>query len=91
VAHVFVYYRVAAPDAAAARREVAALQAFLRPHCGLAPRLLRRCDDPATWMEVYEDLADAPALIDAMGAWLGATELDVLGRCERHLECFSDA
>lgn len=88
--HVYVYYRVDPGDAAAARAEAAALQAALAPYCGAPPRLVRRCDDAATWMEIYEDLADGATLVAAMRARLEHVALDTLRRCERHVECFSD-
>jgi hypothetical protein len=58
--HVCVYYRVAA-DSPAARATIAALLAEVESRTGVAGRLLARCDDPRTWMEVYEPPADAPA------------------------------
>ncbi len=52
---VYVYYKVADPGSSAARECVRALVAKVRLETGAAGRLLRRSDDPATWMEVYED------------------------------------
>lgn len=85
-----MYYRVVPEDAAAARAEVATLQAALAPCCGSPPRLARRCDDPTTWMEIYEDLADASAFVAAMADRLEEAQLDTLRRCQRHVECFSE-
>ena len=56
---LYVYYRAAA-DAPVAER-ARAMQADLRARAGVAGRVLRRHDDPSTWMEVYEDLPDAVA------------------------------
>jgi hypothetical protein len=54
---IYVYYRVAAADAAAVADQVRAMQAGLcARHPGLQARLLRRpvaATDPQTWMEVY--------------------------------------
>ena len=65
---LFVYYRVDAAVAAAARREVEAMQDRLRrAHPGLAARLLTRVGDssaPQTWMETYA-LPDSAAGVGA--------------------------
>jgi hypothetical protein len=57
MSELFVYYRVHSPNAAAARAEVARLQAALREQMpGLHARLLCRDDrpgEPQTWMETY--------------------------------------
>jgi len=54
---LFVYYRVAADRAEAARAAVSAMQTALRQrHPGLQARLLRRpeeADGQQTWMETY--------------------------------------
>ena len=57
--HYYVWYRVLAAPAEA-QRAVAALQDDLATHTGIRGRVLTRRDDPATWMEIYEDVA-APA------------------------------
>lgn|GEM_PF-5207953 len=68
---LYIYYRVRAEAAnaasiAAARKVLAPL---LPPHCGRF-LLLRRADDPGTWMEVLEEVIDADAALDALGnAW----------------------
>lgn len=54
----YVYYRVAPSDAARTRAVVDAVQSALHQHTGFQGRLLRRDDDPTTWMEIYEGVAD---------------------------------
>jgi hypothetical protein len=88
VPHLYVYYRIQAEDGDAAREAVAALQARLSSFCGAAPRHMVRCEDGATWMEVYEDVRQPQALVDAMQDCLNEPGLDILRRSERHLECF---
>ncbi len=56
----YIYYRVAPSEAARVRAVVDALQSALRQETGIDGRLLRRDDDPTTWMEIYEGVADAP-------------------------------
>jgi hypothetical protein len=57
----YVYYRVSEPDSAAARACAEAVVADVRDATGVAGRLLRRCDDPGTWMEIYENVPAAAA------------------------------
>jgi hypothetical protein len=90
LAHVYVYYRIPAADAAVALRQAEALQALLAPYCASAPRLMRGCDDAATWMEVYEGVADLEAFAAAMARCLNAPGVEALRCSERHLECFRE-
>ncbi len=89
--HAYVYYRIDPAHAPLAARGTDALLHALARYCGQPPRRLKRCDDPSTWMEVYEDIAD----FAAFSAALDLAVLDfgcaayTLG--ERHLECFSAA
>jgi hypothetical protein len=55
----YVYYRVPAENAKRARAAVSALQRQLTSVSGIGGRLLRRRDDETTWMEIYENVADA--------------------------------
>jgi hypothetical protein len=90
VPHLYVYYRIQAEDSDAAREAVTALQARLSSFCGTPPRHMVRCEDGATWMEVYEDVRQPQALVDAMQDCLNEPGLDILRRSERHLECFCE-
>jgi hypothetical protein len=65
--HFYVYYRVAA-DTPDARAAIAALVADVEATTGISGRLLARCDDPSTWMEVYEPVPDASAFGRALAA-----------------------
>jgi len=56
--HFYVYYRIVA-DTAAARERIGALMADVEARTGIAGRLLARCDDPSTWMEVYAPVTRA--------------------------------
>ena len=55
----YIYYRVPAENAARARAAVGAMQRELSEIAGIGGRLLRRRDDETTWMEIYENVADA--------------------------------
>ena len=89
--NAYVYYRIDPAQEALAADRVDALLRTLAPHCHLPPRRLARCDDPSTWMEIYEGIADLPAFTGALRAvadHAGCAEF-TLG--ERHLECFVQA
>jgi len=60
----YVYYKVPAGNSEGARVAVGALQHELAEATGITGRLLRRRDDPTTWMEVYENVPD-PARFEA--------------------------
>lgn len=86
---LFVYYRVSAPDSTV-RARVDALQSDVFAATGVRGRLLRRRDDPTTWMEIYEPVADAVAFeqsLDAALARHGFSALLAAGDV-RHTERF---
>jgi hypothetical protein len=85
----FVYYRTDA-DPAQIRRIVERVQRELAQATGVRGRLMRRADDPRTWMEVYEAVADAAAFERAAEAALeraGFARLLAPGE-RRHVERF---
>lgn len=87
-ASLYVYYKTAPGTEVAAR--VAAMQADIAARCGVQGRLMRRRDDPCTWMEIYETL-DAfddfePILAEAV-AKHGLEDLVRAGE-RRHAERF---
>jgi hypothetical protein len=57
VTHYFVWYRVQG-DHAGAHAAVTALMQDVYRNAGVTGRVLVRRDDPRTWMEVYEHVAD---------------------------------
>lgn len=65
--HFYVYYRIAA-DTLDARATIGALMADVEARTGICGRLLARCDEPATWMEIYESVNDADAFAPALAA-----------------------
>jgi hypothetical protein len=67
---LFVYYRVADASESAVRERVGAILADVRAATGVEGRLLRRRDDPSTWMEVYEPVLDSETFERALDAAL---------------------
>jgi hypothetical protein len=88
VTHYYIWYRVAG-DLIEARAAVDALRADLFLHAGVTGRLLVRRDDPRTWMEIYEHVADVPLFERELAA--GIARHDVTRCAEdgmRHTEPF---
>jgi hypothetical protein len=84
VTNYYVYYRVDAARAVPLRKEIEDLLDKVERACGVRGRWMRRNDglDPATYMEVYEGVAD-DAQFDALLARLSAGL-----RLERRVERF---
>ncbi len=86
----YVYYRVTqASQATALARE---LLAAMKQKTGIAGRLLRKRDDPATWMEIYEGVQDAPAFERSLAECVEAIRFTSVLQpgSTRHLECFEE-
>ena len=78
----YVYYRVDADRLPALRREVERLFDAIEKATGVRGRWLRRRDEPATHMEVYENVSDDrafEALLEREATGLGL---------QRHVERF---
>ena len=56
--HYYIYYRIAAPHAAAARGVIEAVLRALEDRAGIVGRLLQGVEDALLWMEVYENVGD---------------------------------
>lgn len=85
----YVYYRLRAGRDAEAAERIDDLLDALAPLCARRPRRARRCDDAATWMEIYEGIGDWRAFEAALDA--AVTRLSIAGLIDgdRHLECFA--
>jgi hypothetical protein len=70
----YVYYKLDPAQAEASRAKVQAIFDAIERRLGIRGRWMRRRDDAATFMEVYEGIGDAAAfeaLLDQEGARLG--------------------
>ena len=87
----YIYYRVAPSDAMRAREVVDAVQSALRRDTGIQGSLLRRDDDPSTWMEIYEAVADPPRFEAALARLLAQHNFDgcMAADARRHTERFT--
>ena len=54
----YVYYRIQPERQVALTAALATMHASLHAATGIAGRVLRRLDDPHTWMEIYEGVDD---------------------------------
>ena len=74
--HYYVYYRVDPQQIDDMRRAVEKLFGKIKARTNIQGRLLRRRDDPSTYMEVYEGVTDEKAFETALereAASLGVT------------------
>ncbi len=70
----YVYYRIAPDRAAGLRNDVERLFDLIEASTGVRGRWMRRRDDPGTYMEIYENIADGAAfeaLLEREAAGLG--------------------
>lgn len=87
----YVYYRLRAGKDTEAAARIDELLDALAPLCARRPRRVRRCDDAATWMEIYEGISDWQAFEAALDAAVKRLSLAGLIDGARHLECFAPA
>lgn len=87
---VFVYYKVASQGGDDARIAATALLDEVQRSTGISARLMARADDPQTWMEVYEPVADLNQLLRVIEQALPRSGLapHLLG--PRHTEVFAE-
>ncbi len=78
----YIYYRVPADRVAWLQEEVRNLFRVVEAATGVRGRWMQRRDEPATYMEVYEDVRDEAAFEALLGR-----ECAKLG-LERHVERF---
>lgn len=83
----YVWYRLAG-NACEARSAVTAMMLDVAEDCGVVGRLMKRADDPATWMEIYEAIDDPAAFEHTLAE--AAARHDALSYADggRHVERF---
>jgi len=84
----YVYYRIDPEQASLAATRIDALLNTMATHCSQPPRRLARCDDPTTWMEIYEGIANSDAFTAALNRAAEALNYGEFTLGKRHLECF---
>jgi hypothetical protein len=86
----FIYYRVRNDCSVELMAALVSMQAALHAATGIAGRFRRRVDDPTTWMEIYEGVADAHRFEVELGALARSHGLNAFlaPGTVRHLERF---
>ena len=77
----YVYYKVELSRLEEVRAAVEKLFAAMERQCGVRGRWMRRRDDPATYMEVYEGVTDETAFENILS--LETKNFDIPRRIER--------
>ena len=57
----YIYYKIDPGKAENLKGDIEALFSLVERQCGVRGRWMRRRDDPSTYMEVYEGVADETA------------------------------
>jgi len=90
--HYYIYYRIQPKFASAIESAIQRMQLEIKAQLGIAGRLLKKRDDPALWMEVYENVAENAAFEEVLR--LVETETNIVSLLDpgskRHIECFQD-
>ncbi|MFO7190606.1 MAG: DUF4936 family protein [Pseudomonadota bacterium] len=87
----YIYYRAATANGERLQTAVRQMQDAVRAATGVAGRLLRRRDDPQTWMEVYEGVSDTARFESALSEAAATHKLDTLLESPRVIERFVPA
>ena len=85
--HFYVWYTVTV-ERGDAVRTVADLIAAVEEATGVAGRVLARRDDASTWMEIYENVADAAAFERALATLVRRHDVARISGGARHVERF---
>ena len=83
----YVWYKVAG-DACEARSAVTAMMLDVAIDCGVVGRLMKRADDPQTWMEVYEGVDDAGEFEASLNEAIARHGAQAYADGGRHVERF---
>ena len=85
--HYYIYYRVITDDAET-ERQIRSMQARLDCRSGNHGSLLKRHDDPLTWMEIYEQVSDGPAFEQQLARAVAEFDVAMFINGNRITECF---
>lgn len=88
---LYIYYRVA--QLAEARAAVRKIQTRLGAETGIHGRLLQKFEEPALWMEIYDQVADVARFEAALAKLLEEKHFDSLLQPGSHrtVERFTEA
>ncbi|MES2367538.1 MAG: DUF4936 family protein [Pseudomonadota bacterium] len=88
--HYYIYYRVKDDDAET-ETQIRAMQTRLACRSNTQGRLLKRRDDPSTWMEIYENVADSIHFEHQLARVVSEFDVDMFLAADgpRVIECFA--
>jgi hypothetical protein len=86
----YVYYRVDPATAAASEPRIRDLLEAVRKATGIHGRLMKKRGEPNLWMEVYENVPDAPKFEWELAEAVGRLKIQalLLSGTPRYIECF---
>lgn len=87
LAHYYIYYKVLSDDLET-EHHIRNMQVRLACRSSHAGKLLKRRDDPLTWMEVYEDVSDSAAFEQHLARTLTEFDVAMFINGDRITECF---
>lgn len=86
----YIYYRVSDQNAAEAETLVRSMQARLACRSGIGGKLLKKRDEPALWMEIYEGVSEPERFERLLEQAADEFDLAMFLDGARHTECFLD-
>ena len=87
LSHYYIYYKVISDDLET-EHHIRNVQARLACRSGHAGKLLKRRDDPLTWMEVYEQINDTATFEQHLARVLAELDVAMFINGDRITECF---
>ncbi|MEW6131930.1 MAG: DUF4936 family protein [Pseudomonadota bacterium] len=86
----YIYYRVSEKNAEEAELLVRSMQARLACRSGIGGKLLKKRDEPALWMEIYEGVSEPERFERQLDQTADEFDLAMFLDGARHVECFLD-
>ena len=90
--HYYIYFRIPSDRVSDIESAIQRIQCAIKARLGITGRLLKKCDEPNLWMEVYENLPEKSSFEDVLK--LAEIQAGIAALLEagekRHIECFKN-
>ncbi|ARU32248.1 hypothetical protein CAP31_11530 [Sulfuriferula sp. AH1] len=86
--HYYIYYRVHSDDPET-EQLIRGMQVRLGCRSGQYGNLVKRRDDPLTWMEIYEHVSDSATFEQQLARAVAEFDVEMFINGSRVTECFS--
>ena len=86
--HYYIYYKVRSDDLET-EQQIRSMQARLGCRSGYYGSLLKRHDDPLTWMEIYENISDTNVFEQHLARAVSEFDVEMFINGDRVTECFT--